>query len=170
MSIYDNETKIYPDLNPSAPQESQTYRLQKWTEIEAFFLDDCQKNETIKYSHTYRGHSFNYISIDHWRNFYCSICQCCWPARWHYLRYSRLSFSSPYMHHMKSFQGIHPEAKRKHDAIKLLAQSKLESITDIISQANRMETSHPLNFTKYSRRCKNIASLRMTLETGPRPR
>ena len=29
MSIYDNETKIYPDLNPSAPQESQTYRLQK---------------------------------------------------------------------------------------------------------------------------------------------
>ena len=29
MSIYDNETKLYPDLNPSAPQESQTYRLQK---------------------------------------------------------------------------------------------------------------------------------------------
>ena len=27
MSIYDNDTKIYPDLNPSAPQEPQTYRL-----------------------------------------------------------------------------------------------------------------------------------------------
>ena len=27
MSIYDNETKIYPDLNPSAPQEPQTYQL-----------------------------------------------------------------------------------------------------------------------------------------------
>ena len=25
MSIYDNETKMYPDLNPTAPQESQTY-------------------------------------------------------------------------------------------------------------------------------------------------
>ena len=25
MSICDNETKIYPDLNPTAPQESQTY-------------------------------------------------------------------------------------------------------------------------------------------------
>ena len=29
MSIYDNETpsKIYPDLNPTAPQEPQTYRF-----------------------------------------------------------------------------------------------------------------------------------------------
>ena len=35
MSIYDNETisKIYPDLNPMAPQEPETYRLKK-TEIE----------------------------------------------------------------------------------------------------------------------------------------
>ena len=33
MSIYDNDTKIYPDLNPRAPQEPQTYRLQKLTEI-----------------------------------------------------------------------------------------------------------------------------------------
>ena len=41
MSIYDNETtsKIYPELNPKAPQESQTYRLKKLTETEAFFLD-----------------------------------------------------------------------------------------------------------------------------------
>ena len=39
MSIYDNETtsKIYPDLSPRAPQEPQTYRLKKLTEIEAFF-------------------------------------------------------------------------------------------------------------------------------------
>ena len=27
MSIYDNETEIYPDLNLTAPQEPQTYRL-----------------------------------------------------------------------------------------------------------------------------------------------
>ena len=29
MNIYDNETttKIYPDLNPTAPQEPQMYRL-----------------------------------------------------------------------------------------------------------------------------------------------
>ena len=47
MSIYDNETKIYPDLNPAAPQEPQTYRLKKLTEIEAFFLDEIEVRELI---------------------------------------------------------------------------------------------------------------------------
>ena len=42
MSIYDNETKNYPDLNSSAPQEPQTYRLKKLTNIEAFFLDEIE--------------------------------------------------------------------------------------------------------------------------------
>ena len=45
MSIYDNETKIYPDLNPTAPQEPQTYWLKKLTEIEAFFLDNIEGRE-----------------------------------------------------------------------------------------------------------------------------
>ena len=43
MSIYNNETKIYPDLNPTAPQEPQTYRLKKLTEIDAFFLDAIEE-------------------------------------------------------------------------------------------------------------------------------
>ena len=42
MSICDNDTKVYPDLNPSAPQEPQTYRLKKSTDIEAFFLDETE--------------------------------------------------------------------------------------------------------------------------------
>ena len=42
MSIYDNEIKIYPDLNPTAPQEPQTYRFKKLTEMEAFFLDEIE--------------------------------------------------------------------------------------------------------------------------------
>ena len=42
MGIYDNETQIYPDLNPSEPQEPQTYRLKKLTETEAFFLDEIE--------------------------------------------------------------------------------------------------------------------------------
>ena len=95
MSIYDNETKIYPDLNPTAPQELQTYRLKKLTKIEAFFLDEIEvceriakkKNETIQYNYRYRRHRFNYIDSDHCRNFYCSICQQCWPARWHCLKW-----------------------------------------------------------------------------------
>ena len=45
MSIYDNETKIYSDLNPTAPQEPQTYLFKKLTEIEAFFLDEIEVRE-----------------------------------------------------------------------------------------------------------------------------
>ena len=47
MSIYDNETNIYPDLNPTAPQKPQTYRLKKLTEIEAFLLDKIEFCEQI---------------------------------------------------------------------------------------------------------------------------
>ena len=47
MSIYNNETKIYPDLSPTALQEPQTYRLKKLTEIEAFFLDEIEVLERI---------------------------------------------------------------------------------------------------------------------------
>ena len=47
MSIYDNDTKIYPDLNPTAPQESQAYRLQKLTEIEAYLLNEIEVRERI---------------------------------------------------------------------------------------------------------------------------
>ena len=57
----------------------------------------------------------------------------------------------------------------KHDAIKLLAQSKLDSIADIISRAIQDGTSHTLNLTKYCRRWKNIINLRLTLGIKPRP-
>ena len=39
MRIYDNETKIYPDLEPTTQQELQSYRLHKLSEIETYFLD-----------------------------------------------------------------------------------------------------------------------------------
>ena len=49
MSIYGNEkiTKIYPDLNPTAPQEPQTYCLKKLTEIEAYLLEEIEVREQI---------------------------------------------------------------------------------------------------------------------------
>ena len=47
MNIYGNETKIYPGLNPTAPQESQRYRLNKLSEIEAFFLVEIEFHEQI---------------------------------------------------------------------------------------------------------------------------
>ena len=47
MSIYDNESKIYPDLSPNAPQEPQTFRLKKLPEIKVFFLDEIDACERI---------------------------------------------------------------------------------------------------------------------------
>ena len=45
MSLYDNETKIYPDLEPTAPQEPQSYWLNKLSEIETYFLDEIDARE-----------------------------------------------------------------------------------------------------------------------------
>ena len=47
MSIDDNDTKIYPDLNPLAPQEPQSFRLQKLPEIEAYLLNEIEVREWI---------------------------------------------------------------------------------------------------------------------------
>ena len=47
MSVCDKETKIYPDLNPSAPQEPQSYRLNKLSEIEVYFLNEIEVREQI---------------------------------------------------------------------------------------------------------------------------
>ena len=69
MRLYDNETKTYPGLNPTAPQEPQTYRLNKLSEIEAYFINEIEvreqiakKNERIQYNHRHRGHRPNYIN------------------------------------------------------------------------------------------------------------
>ena len=45
MSTYDNETKIDPDLKPAAPQEPQTYRLNKLSEIEVYFINEIEVRE-----------------------------------------------------------------------------------------------------------------------------
>ena len=49
MSVCDNETKIYLDLNPTAPQELQKSRLNKLSEIEAYFLNEIEvRKQTAK--------------------------------------------------------------------------------------------------------------------------
>ena len=47
MSVYENETKLSPDLNPTAPQEPQSYRLQKFAEIESYLLNEIEVRERI---------------------------------------------------------------------------------------------------------------------------
>ena len=62
---------MYPDLNPSAPQELQANWLKKLTEVEAFFLDEIKdrRRQVIKQKRLNTvicivGHGFNYISIN----------------------------------------------------------------------------------------------------------
>ena len=47
LSIYDNETKFYPDLNPTAPQEPRSYRLNKLSKNEIHFLNKTEVREQI---------------------------------------------------------------------------------------------------------------------------
>ena len=72
MSVYDNETKIYPDINSTAPQDPQLYHLNKLSEIEAYFLNETEvcepiskKDETIQCNHKYHRLMPNYINGDH---------------------------------------------------------------------------------------------------------
>ena len=46
MSLYDSETKIYRDLNPTAPK-SKSYRLNKLSEIETYFFSEIYVREQI---------------------------------------------------------------------------------------------------------------------------
>ena len=59
MSICNNESKIYPYLNPNTPQKPESYRLKKLSEIEAFFLDEIEVCEhiakTVKQYNTITG-------------------------------------------------------------------------------------------------------------------
>ena len=48
MGIYENETsRIYSGLGPTTPQEPQSYRLNKLSEIEAYFLNEIEVHEQI---------------------------------------------------------------------------------------------------------------------------
>ena len=143
MSIYGNETKskMYPDINPTAPQEPQTYHLKKLTEIEVCLLDEIEacermakKNETIQYNHRHHWHRPDYINSDHGRNLYCSICKCCLLPIGIALSGTSVPLSLATVVTQRFFRKFTVK-KEKHEAIKLLAQRKLDSIANIILQA-----------------------------------
>ena len=143
MSIYDNETtsKIYPDLNPTAPQEPQTYRLEKLTEIEAFFLDEIEVRERIakkmKRFNTITGIVDTGLITSTVITGGISIAAFASGVGLPVgiaLSGTNLLVSLATVITRKSFKTFTLK-QEKHDAIKLLAQSKLNSIANIISQA-----------------------------------
>ena len=58
--------------------------------------------------------------------------------------------------------------QEKHDAIKLLAQSKLDSIANIIFQVTQGGNISSTEFHKVLKEVENIANLRLILATKPR--
>ena len=141
MSIYDNETKIYPDLNPTAPQEPQTYRLKKLTEIEAYLLNEIEVRERI----AKKMKRFNTITGIVDTSLITStvitggISIAAFASGVGLPVGIALSGTSLLLSLATAITGkpfkIFTVKQEKHDAIKLLAQTKLDSISNIISQA-----------------------------------
>ena len=154
MSVYDNETKIYPDLNPTVLQEPQTYRLNKLSEIEAVFLDEIEFREQIgkkmKRFITITGIVgtdlitstviTGGISI---ATFACGVGLPVGIA----LNGTSLLLSLATAITRKSFK-IFTVKQEKHNVIKLLSQTKLDSISKIISQAMEDGDISPTEFHK----------------------
>ena len=143
MSIYDSETtsKIFADINPTAPQESQTYHLKKLTEIETYLLDEIEVCKRIakkmKRFDTVTGIADTglftstmitggiYIAV-----FASSVGLPVGIA----LSGTSLLLSLATVIPQKSFKTFTVK-QEKHNSIKLFAQSKLGSIANIILQA-----------------------------------
>ena len=154
MSIYDNETKIYPDLNPTAPQGPQTYRLTKLSEIEAYFLNEIEVREQIakkmKQFNTITGIVDTGPIASTVMTGVITIAAFPSGVGLHVgiaLSRTSLLLSLATAITQKSFK-IFTVKQEKHNAIKLLAQTKLDSISKIISQAMEDGDISPTEFHK----------------------
>ena len=143
MNIYDNETttKTYTDLNPTAPQEPQMYRLKELTEIEAYLLDEIEVREQI----AKKMKRFNTITgivgtglitstVVTGENSIAAFASSVGLSVGIALSGTILLLSLSTAITRKYFKTFTIK-QEKHNAIKLLAQSKLDIIANIISQA-----------------------------------
>ena len=166
MSIYVNETKIYPDLNPAAPEEWQTYRLNRLSEIETYFLNEIETHEQIvkkmKRFNTITGIVDTGLITSTVITGGISIAAFASGVGLPVgiaLSGTSLLLSLATAITWKSFK-IFTVKQEKHDAIKLLAQSKLDSITNIISQAMQEGDISPTEFHKVLQEVKKYRKLK----------
>ena len=142
MSIYGYETtsKIYHDLNPTAPQEPQTYHLKKLTEIEAYLLNRIEISERIakklKRFNTITG----IIDTDLIKStMITGVISIAAFANGNGLPLGLALSGTSLLSHAtvitRKSSRTFTMKQEKHDTIKLLAQSKLDSIANIVSQA-----------------------------------
>ena len=144
----------YPDLNPTAPQEPQSYRLNILSETEAFFIDKIEVCEQIakemKRLNAITGIVDTGLITSTVITGEISIAAFASGVGLPVgiaLSGTSLLLSLATAITRKSFK-IFTVKQEKHDAIKLLAQSKLDSIANIISQAMQDEDISPTEFHK----------------------
>ena len=167
MSIYDNETKIYPDLNPTAPlQESQTYRLKKLTEIESYLLDEIEVRERI----AKKMKRFNTITgildtglitstVTAGRISIAAFASGMGLPVGIALGGTSLILSLATVITRKSFKTFTIK-QEKHNSVKLLAQSKLDSIGNITSEAMQDGDISPTQFHKVLQEVEKYCKLK----------
>ena len=158
MRVYENKTKIYPGLNPTAPQEPQSYRLNKLSEIEAFFLDEIEVREQIakkmKRSNTITGMVDTGLitsTVITGGIFIAAFANGVGLPVGIALSGTSLILSLATGITQKSFK-ILTVKQEKHDSIRMLAQSKLDSILKLDSHRQlKTEISPLLSFTNTAR-------------------
>ena len=170
MSIYNNETKIYPDLNPTAPQEPQTYRLQKLTEIEAYLFNEIEDNgreaKKMKQFKTITGIVDTGLIISAVITGGTSIATSAsaagLPVGAALARFN-VFFSLSTVATRKPLQTLTVK-QGKHNAIKLLAQSKLNSMANISFQAMQYGNISPTEFHRILQEVENYRKLKVDIE------
>ena len=154
MSIYHNKTKIYPDLNPIAPQEPQTYRLNKLSELRHFLL---MKLKNVNRRQKKNKRLITILSITDTRLIISTVL----TARISIAALANgvgLSVGTALGKVSLLFSLMTPitqkyltasiVAREKRNSIKLLAQGKLDSIVSIISQVMEDGDISPTEFHK----------------------
>ena len=176
MSVYDNETKVYQDLNPSAPQEPQTYRLKKLTEIQAFFLHEIEERrreaKRKKQLNTIIGIVDTGLITSAVITGGAPI-----PA---FARGSVLPVGttlgglgvvlSLLTVATQKFSSSLTVKQEKEDAIMLLAQSKLDSKADIISRAMQEGDISPTEFHKVLQEREKYCKLKADIRNRTKPK
>ena len=169
MSIYNNETKIYPDLNSAAPLEPQLYWLNKLSAIEAFFLNEIEVRKQIakkkKWFNTITGIVDTDLVTSTVITGAISIAAFATGVGLPVgiaLSGTSLLLSLATAITRKSFK-IFTVKQEKHDAVKLLSQSKLDSIANIISQAMQDGDISPTEFHKILQEVEKYRKLKANI-------
>ena len=141
MSVYDHE-KIYPNLPPSAPpQDAQVYRLKQIEDIERFFHQEIKERENLHKK--FNRWTFITRQIDHALIAFTVITSRAGIAALVTGIGAPLALACESIALVMGLSqiGVTNTTKRlykkaiKHDAIRLLAESKLDTVHDKISRA-----------------------------------